>query len=76
MGSAVVIEGSVLAKVQGSSAMMSASDWLDLDKIPSARPIIPLPQPLDGPVASRLTPWLNKGRRGGMPQRLRLGASN
>ena len=76
MGSADVIEGAVLAKVQGSSAIMKASDRLDLNKIPSARPIIPLPQPVDARVVSRSTPWLNKGRRGGMPQRLRLGASN
>ena len=76
MCSADIIEGAVLAKVQGSGAMMKASDRLDLDKIPSVCPIIPLPQPLDAQVVSRLTPWLNKGRRGGMPQRLRWGASN
>ena len=76
MGSADVIEGAVLAKVQGSSAIMKASDRLDLNKIPSARPIIPLLGSLDALVVSRSTPWLNEHHRGGMPQRLRLGASN
>ena len=76
MGMAALIKVSVLAKVQGSSAIMKASDRLDLEQIPSVRPIIPLPQPFEAPVVSRSTPWLNEGCRGGMPQRLRWGASN